>query len=70
MTDGEKLMRKIEDSGISIAFIARKMGCSRNRIYAIVHGADCMASEISALANILHMSDPERDEIFLPTNVN
>jgi plasmid maintenance system antidote protein VapI len=70
LTDGEKLREVIENSGISIAFIARKMDCSRNRIYAILNGADCTASEILALADILHLSIKDRNNIFLPINVN
>lgn len=70
MTDGERLWKAIKESGISITFIANKMDCSRNRIYAILNGADCTASEILALAEILHLSVKDRNNIFLPVNVN
>lgn len=70
MTDGERLWKAIKESGISITFIANKMDCSRNRIYAILNGADCTASEILALAEILHLSVKDRNSIFLPVNVN
>jgi len=70
LTDGERLWKAIKESGISITFIANKMDCSRNRIYAILNGADCTASEILALAEILHLSVKDRNNIFLPVNVN
>ena len=70
MTDGKALKDAIRESGKSITFIAKKMGCSRNRIYAIINGADCTASEIAALAEILQLSNEQRDEIFLTLKVN
>lgn len=70
MTDGKRLDEKIRNSGISITFIAEKMGCSRNRIYSILANGECNASEIVALTSILHLTKDERDEIFLLENVN
>ena len=64
MTDGVRLRRTIKDSGITIAHIAFKMGCSRNRVYSILSGSDCVASEIVNLTEILHMTKDERDAIF------
>lgn len=70
MTDGKALKDVIRDSGITIAHIAAKMGCSRNRIYSILAGAECTASEIVLLSEILHLTKEERDYIFLAQNVN
>lgn len=70
MTDGKLLDQKIKNSGISITFIAEQMGCSRNRIYSILANGECNASEIVALARILHLTKPERDKIFLIEKVN
>lgn len=70
MTDGEALKIAIKESGIPISFIAEKMGCSRNRIYAIIGGADCTASEITKLTRILRLTKPQRDRIFLSICVN
>lgn len=70
MTNGKLLQETIAQSGISITFIADKMGKSRNRVYAIMGGADCTASEIVSLTEILHLSREQRDNIFLETNVN
>lgn len=65
MTNGEALREAIKDAGVSITFIASRMGCSRNRIYAILAGSDCSATEISALSRILHLTVEKRDYIFL-----
>lgn len=70
MTDGAALESAIKDSGISITFIAEKLGCSRNRVYAIIAGAECNASEIVGLSDILHFSKAQRDNIFLHRKVN
>ncbi len=70
MTDGAKLQEAIDNSGITMTFIATKMGCSRNRIYAILNNAECNASEIVQLASILHLTKTQRDRIFLLENVN
>lgn len=70
MTNGEALRDEIENSGVSIVFLADKMGCSRNRIYAIIKGADCLATEIASLSSLLHLSRERRDYIFLNEKVN
>ena len=70
MTDGKKLEEKIKESGVTITFIAERMGCSRNRVYAIIGGSECSASEIVILSEILHLSREERDDIFLIKKVN
>ena len=70
MTKGDELRRVIKDSGVSIVFLAQKMDCSRGRIYAIINGDDCSASEIAALSRLLHMTNEERDYIFLSESVN
>lgn len=70
MTNGALLRETIEKSGISITFIAESLNCSRNRIYAIINGADCTATEIMKFSEVLHMSKALRDDIFLPMMVN
>ena len=70
MTRGDELKKDIKESGVSIVYLAEKMNCSRNRIYAIIGGADCTATEIASLAGLLHMSKDRRDYIFLTENVN
>lgn len=70
MTKGTELKKEIENSGVSIVFLANRMGCSRNRIYAIIGGADCTATEIAMLSELLHLTRDKRDYIFLNENVN
>lgn len=70
MTNSEALKVAIDESGISITFIAKTLKCSRNRVYSIIKGAECTASEIVELSQILHLSKPQRDLIFLSNCVN
>ena len=70
MTDGTALKEAIQESGLTITFIANKMGCSRGRIYAIIAGADCTASEIAILTTLLQLTKEQRDKIFLTQKVN
>jgi plasmid maintenance system antidote protein VapI len=68
MTDGNLLKNAIVSAGVSIVFLAQKMGCSRNRLYSIIAGADCTASEITELAELLHLTTAQRDAIFFAQN--
>lgn len=70
MTNGSALKDDIKQSGVSIVFLAEKLNCSRNRIYAIIGGADCSASEIVGLSQALHMTRERRDYVFLTESVN
>ncbi len=70
MTKGKELREVIDNAGISITFIADKMGCSRNRVYAILDGSDCTATEITMLSGVLHLTKAQRDNIFLSAAVN
>lgn len=68
MTNTELLDQTIEESGISITFIAKQLDCSRNRVYSILSGSECTASEIKKLTEILHLSNKQRDRIFFADN--
>lgn len=70
MTDGKALSDAIKESGISITHIAEKVGCSRNRIYSIINGSECTASEIVTISEVLHFTEKERNDIFLRNSVN
>ena len=65
MTNTELLKRVIDESGVTIVFLAQKLDCSRNRIYNILSGSECTASEIVKLGEALHMTQKQRDDIFL-----
>lgn len=64
MTDTVKLNELINNAGISKTYLAEKLGCSRNRIYSILKGADITASEIYKLTEILHISKKDSQAIF------
>ncbi len=68
MTNTELLNKAIENSGISITFISKQMECSRNRVYSILAGNECTASEIAKLTEILHLTNKQRDNIFFANN--
>lgn len=71
MTNTELLKKVYTRAGVSITWLAEQMGCSRNRIYAIMDGTggEPTAREITCFAECLHMSREERDEIFLTEKV-
>lgn len=69
MTNAKLLKEKITASGVTITFLADKLGCSRNRIYSILEGSECTASEIVGLSEAIHLTKEERDTIFLSEKV-
>ena len=64
MTNTELLDKALKDSGVTITFLAEKLGCTRNRIYAILNGSEIKLSEITAICEALHISKKDRDAIF------
>ena len=66
MTDTEKLRAKIDSSGLKLATIAESLGLTyqglRNKIENV---NEFKASEITALADILHLTENEATNIFL-----
>ena len=70
MTNSEELKKAIKEAGVSVVFIAKYLKCSRNRIYSIINGADCTASEIAGFTHCLHLSNERRDFIFLNESVS
>lgn len=71
VTDTKRLILKIDESGRSVSFLARKLGISREAFYKKRDGeTEFKASEIVALSELLDLSLKERDEIFLSECVN
>lgn len=71
MTDTELLLTKIKDSGMTMVAICEKTGIDRATIYNRLKGkGEFTASEIVGLSSVLHLSKPDRDKIFLSSNVN
>lgn len=69
MTNTEMLKQAIQDSGMKIIAIADKTGINRGRLYKILGGADCTASEIVKIGEVLRLTQKQRDDIFLRKNV-
>ncbi len=67
MTDTTLLAKYLEESGVTITHLAKRLGCTRNRVYSILHGADVTASEIVVICDTLHISKKDRDKIFFAT---
>ena len=71
MANIELLQAKIKDSGMTIVAIAEKTGIERATFYNRLKGiGEFTASEIVGLTNVLRLSKPERDKIFLSTKGN
>lgn len=65
MTDTKALREVIEETGIKITFLAQKIGISRECFYQKMRNeTEFKASEIKALAKVLHLSAERRDAIF------
>lgn len=70
MANTELLRKKMCESGMTVTAIASKSGILRETLYNRLKDGNFYASEIVALTNTLHLSREERDEIFLPKDVN
>ena len=66
MTNVDLLQRKVADSGLRNAFIAKRLGISRSAWYNKLKGdSKFTAEEIKALCDILHITSlREREDIF------
>ena len=65
MTNTVMLRDKIESLGMSISFVAQKLGISREGLYKKLNNeTEFKASEIVNLKELLRLSDTERDNIF------
>ena len=70
MTNSKLLNDEISKSGMTITFIARKIGITREGFYKKLNNeTEFKASEIVALQSILRLSNERRDEIFFATQV-
>ena len=64
MTDVIALKKYIEDSGMTITYIAEKAGILRETFYNRLKTGDFKASEIAALSKVLNLTRDRRDAIF------
>ena len=66
MTNFELLQAKIKDSGMTIVAICEKSGIERATFYNRINGkSEFTAKEVVELSEVLHLSKPDRDKIFL-----
>ena len=71
MTDIELLLAKIKESGMTMMAVSEKSGIERHTLYNRLNGkGEFTASEIVNLSKVLRLSKPDRDKIFLSSNVN
>lgn len=70
MTDSKLLSEEISKTGMSITFIAKKIGITREGFYKKLNNeTEFKASEIVALQSLLRLSNKKRDEIFFANKV-
>ena len=71
MTNTDLLKQKIEESGVKYAFIADKLGMSRQGLsQKIAQNGDFKAWQMLSIVDILHLSDDEARDIFYAQNVD
>ena len=71
MTNGTLLRDKIDGSGIKYAFLAEKLGMSRQALsQKLASGGDFKAWQMLLIADILHLSDEDARAIFYPQDVD
>lgn len=70
MTNSKLLSDEISNSGMTVTFIAQKIGITREGFYKKLNNStEFKASEIVALQSILRLSNNRRDEIFFANKV-
>lgn len=70
MVDLKTLNKTIDQSGMKLSAISDKMGVTRTTLYNKVSGrTEFNASEIETLANVLHLSEKDRNSIFFAKSV-
>lgn len=67
MIDIDRLIAKIDESGLKRRYIAENLGMSESLLSKkLAKEVEFKASEIAKLANILRLSEDERVSIFMP----
>lgn len=70
MVDINLLKRRIADSGITIAHIAKEAGMSRETFYNRLENPEFKVSEAQRIGKTLHLTEQEFLQIFFASNVN
>lgn len=70
MTDGNRLKRLIEQSGIKVTALCDRTGITRQTLYNKLNGkGNFTVPEITALTQELHLTATQRNEIFFASEV-
>lgn len=70
MIDYTSLNKKVKDSGMTKAFIAKKLGITRASLYDKLSGKRSFdAAEIGTLKEVLHLDDESFLAVFFNSNV-
>ena len=71
MTNSEMFRKKVDSCGITITYLAKMLGITREALYnKIRNETEFKASEISCVAKVLNLTQREINEIFFAKNVN
>lgn len=60
----ELLKETIRKKGMSVTFVAKKLGITRETFYNRMEKGNFRASEIVALADVLSLNQEEKEQIF------
>lgn len=70
MTNTELLVKKINESGLKVSFIAEKLGLTYQGFMNKVNNkTEFKATEVAALQQLLHLTNEEVQEIFFSADV-
>lgn len=71
MTNSKKLKELLESRGVSFAFVAKKIGMTRQGLYKkFEDGSDFKAYQMIIIKDLLRMTDEEARDIFFSSNVD
>lgn len=65
MTNTKKFRDKVESSGITFTYLAKRLGITREALYKkMKNETEFKASEIMNISKVLRLTENERNEIF------
>lgn len=65
MTNTALLQDAISKAGVTVTGLARELGITREGLYNKINGkTEFKASEVVAMARLLHLNQSEREQIF------
>lgn len=65
MTNTALLQDAISKAGVTVTWLARELGITREGLYNKINGkTEFKASEVAAMARLLHLNQSQREQIF------